>query len=319
MTGTTLAEVLALSQAGRDSEALVALEQVAAAGDPEALFLLADAHWRGTVVPGDFIRGRELFMQAAAAGHAIAARAYTNLLASGNAGERDWPAALARLRVEARDDVRRGQMLRLIEAMDLTPEGDPRTLSVGRRLSDSPDVRLFPGLFTAAECDWLMMIAEPTYAPALVVDDDAAGRPHPFRTSDGSVLHWLVEDPATHALNRRLAAVSGTDPDQGELLQILRYRPGQEYRRHMDFVPGAANQRMLTALVYLNTDYTGGETWFVRTDLRVRGNKGDGLLFRNSTGGRADPMSEHAGMPVTGGTKYLASRWIRERRLEPED
>ncbi len=313
-----LAEAFALSQAGRQAEALATLERVAAAGDPEALFVLADAHWRGTLVPRDFSRGRDLFGQAGAAGHPIASRACTNLLASGHAGTRDWRAALVRLRAEARDDVRRGQMLRLIETMALTPEGDPRSLPPGRRLSDSPDVVLFPGLFTAAECDFLTTIAEPTYAPSMVGDADTPDRPDPFRTSDGSTMHWLVEDPATHALNRRLAALSGTHFDQGEPLQILRYRPGQEYRRHLDFIPGVQNQRMLTALVYLNTDYTGGETCFVKTDLKVKGHKGDGLLFRNSTAGRADPMSEHAGMPVLSGTKYLASRWIRERRNEPD-
>jgi hypothetical protein len=28
-------------------------------------------------------------------------------------------------------------------------------------------------------------------------------------------------------------------------------------------------------------------------------------------------LSEHAGLPVTHGIKYLASRWIREARLTP--
>ena len=50
-------------------------------------------------------------------------------------------------------------------------------------------------------------------------------------------MHWLIEDPVIHALNRRLAAVSGTAWDQGEPLQILRYSPGQQYRNHFDFFP----------------------------------------------------------------------------------
>jgi prolyl 4-hydroxylase len=69
------------------------------------------------------------------------------------------------------------------------------------------------------------------------------------------------------------------------------------------------------APIHLNDDYAGGETAFVKTGLGVRGRKGDALVF-SSVGrdGRFEPLSEHAGLPVTSGTKYLASRWIRARR-----
>ena len=71
----------------------------------------------------------------------------------------------------------------------------------------------------------------------------------------------------------------------------------------------------LTALIYLNNDYEGGETAFVRTALKVRGRKGDALIFRNILEDRSvNPLSEHAGLPVIKGAKFLASRWIRERR-----
>ena len=106
--------------------------------------------------------------------------------------------------------------------------------------------------------------------------------------------------------------------EQGEPLQVLRYRPGQQYRNHYDAIAGLDNQRALTMLVYLNDAYQGGETRFVRTGLAVRGRKGDALLFRNILpDGRPDPMSEHAGLPVVSGTKLIASRWIRERPFAP--
>ena len=107
--------------------------------------------------------------------------------------------------------------------------------------------------------------------------------------------------------------------NQGEPLQVLRYRPGQEYRPHFDAIANDDNQRVMTFLVYLNDDYEGGETEFLSTGLKVRGRKGDGLLFRNADiSGAPDPSSQHAGLPVTAGEKYLASRWIRERRFTPE-
>ena len=75
---------------------------------------------------------------------------------------------------------------------------------------------------------------------------------------------------------------------------------------------------MITTIIYLNEEYHGGETLFAKTGLKVRGRKGDALVFVSSLpNGDLDPLSEHAGLPVTSGTKYLASRWIREGRHIP--
>jgi prolyl 4-hydroxylase len=311
----TLAHAFQLSAAGRNPEAMLIVHQLAAQGDPEALWILGDANWRGNRMPVNYVRGRELIGRASDAGHPIATRAFTNLLASGIAGPRDWQRALSRLAQEARSDRVRARMLSLIRHMDLNRHGDPRKPPRGQVLSESPHVMLFPRLFSPAECDYLADVAEPTYAPSLVGGSDTRDDRDPVRSSDGSTLHWLIEDPAIHALNRRLAAASGTAYDWGESPQILRYAPGQQYRNHLDYLPGADNQRIMTALVYLNTGYEGGETAFVKTELRIKGAKGDCIVFRNALAdGRPDPMSEHAGLPVTRGTKYLASRWIRERR-----
>ena len=197
----------------------------------------------------------------------------------------------------------------------MTPEGDPHRAPVGERLSNIHDIQLFRGAFSHKECDYLLRLEKPDYKPAYVIDPTSGiERVDPVRTSEETHVHWLIENPLIHVFNRRLAAISGTRVHQGEPLQILRYRPGQHYRRHYDFIPGADNQRVLTALLYLNEDYTGGETAFPRLDLTVRGRMGDVLLFRNrrTDGGREEDM-EHAGLPVLSGVKHIATRWIRER------
>ena len=313
-----LDQAFALSAAGRNPEAILIINQLAAQEEPDALFTLAEMKWRGGMVPQDLGQARELYRRAGDRGHSAAACAYTNLLASGIAGGRDWPRALKRLRGEARGEARRRLVFAHLGKMQLTPEGDPATMPQGRRLSDAPNVILYERLFSAVECDYLMRIAEPDYAPSTVYDSNRRLVRDPIRTSDGSTIHWLIEDPVVHALNRRMAAASGSPAEHGEALQVLRYRPGQQYHSHLDFAVTSENLRRMTALAYLNDEYAGGETCFVKTGLKVKGRKGDVLVFCNATPDRRpDPMSEHAGLPVTRGTKFLASRWIRERRWVP--
>ena len=272
---------------------------------------------RGTAAleAGDAAAARDLFRQAGELGRLDAAVIYTNFLASGVGGERHWPNALAMLRALAKVNRRSARELALLEQMALTADGDPVSTPPAEPICEEPYIVSFRGLFSAAECRYLIEAATPMLTPALIVDvKTGAEKADPVRISDGCSFGWALEDPAVHALNRRLAAASGTAPEQGEPLQILRYGVGGEYKPHYDSVPGFANQRALTILVWLNEEYEGGETWFNTPQLALKGQAGDAVLFRNTgPDGRRDPQSAHAGLPVTAGEKMLASKWIRQR------
>jgi len=317
MTQGTLKAALELLDAGR-AEGVPPLRQLASAGDPHALFALGRLTWTGNMVPQDPVQGRLLFEYAASRGHTYANLFVTNLLASGVAGRRDWPQALSRLAVEAQKLPERRGALDLVQAMQIDRNGDPVAVPQAERLSDQPDLRLFRNVLTVAECRYLIQTAEPLFRPSMVYNDAGDEVRDTIRTSDGAGIYWLAEDPAIHAINRRIAKITGSAYDQGEPLQVLRYAPGQEYRPHFDFLQGNENPRPWTALIYLNDDYEGGATCFVKTGHKVRGATGDVVVFCNSDGqGARDPLAEHAGMPVTAGRKYLATRWIRERRHIP--
>lgn len=303
----------ALLAAGRALEAYRLLAAPQAGADPEALFMLANWRLSGQVVRRDLVAARDLYRRAAEAGHADAARIHTAFVGNGTGGASDWQSALALLRQYSFPGAA-GQ-LALIERMRLSPSGDPLELPDEDRLGDRPPVSVFPALFSPAECDFLIAEAQPWLQPSVVIDPQA-GRQlrNPVRTSDGMSFGHVLEIPAVHALNRRIAAATRTEAKQGESLQVLRYRPGQEYKPHFDAVAGEPNQRILTVLVYLTEDYEGGETLFLRTGLRFKGRRGDALVFRNALpDGRADEMTQHAGLPVTSGEKIIASRWIRAR------
>lgn len=309
----TLEQVDSFLAARRFAEAARLLLGAAQGGEAAATTELA--HWRisGNLIRRDLPEARRLLALGAAKGDSQAALLHAGFLAGGVGGGDDWPGAVARLSDLETREARAAAQLRLLEAMELDGDGFPARPIELQRLGEAPYVASARNFMTRAECDYLVAAAEPGLQPSVVVDPVTRQTvPNPIRRSEGAMFGVYAEDVAVNALNRRIAALSGTRPDQGEPLQVLRYRPGGEYKPHMDALPAEPNQRVLTVLVYLSDDYEGGETSFPHTGLAFRGRAGDALLFRNSgPDGRPDPLSLHAGLPVTKGAKYLASRWIR--------
>ena len=310
----TIRQVQALLDGRRIAEAAGLLASAARAGDRAATIELAQWSIAGNIIPRDLAAARALLGQAGAAGDEDAALLHASFLASGTGGEPDWSSAVAALRALAPRSARARTQLDIIEGMDLDDDGFPGGGFGIRPLSERPHVSACSHFLSRVECDYLGAAGGPYLQPSMVVDP-ASGRmvPHPIRTSDGAVFGVHIEDLVVSAINRRVAALTGTAYRQGEPLQLLRYHPGGEYRAHMDALPAEPNQRILTVLLYLNEGYQGGETTFPRTGLSFRGEPGDALIFRNVTeDGRADPMALHTGAPVTRGTKLIATRWIRK-------
>ena len=317
MNASLQAEALVAS--GKIAEAVALLDRAGAAGDGEARFTHAAWLLSGRIVPRDLARARALFALAAEAGNVDGARIRAAFAANGTGGDADWPAACAYLRLLATSDPAAARQIEIIDNMALAADGAPDALPTPQMLRDDPRIILIPGLFTAAECAYLIQAAEPLIEPSVVIDPRTGHFVRdPVRTSDAAAFPLALENPAIHALNRRLAAATGTEVAQGEPLQVLRYRPGQEYKLHVDALPPQVdNQRVLTALVYLNEDFEGGETDFPALGLSVRGKSGDALIFPNvDDNGRPDQRLRHAGKPVRNGQKLLASRWIRARPLD---
>jgi len=317
MASQTVSEAQQLLQSGQAQNAVNVLGTAASKGDPEALLMLAELFLLGKIVRRDLALSRDLFRRAAEAGNQQGAAAYRALVANGTGAVPDWPKAIELLEAAAKTDAGAARELALIADMHLAVDGGPEAIADGESISSNPEVRLFRGLLNPAECDFLMDVAVPRLTPSFVVDPHTRQMvPSPLRTSHGTTFPLHVENPAVRALCRRLAAASGTDVGQGEPLQVLRYSAGQEYRPHFDAIEGADNQRILTFLVYLNDGYEGGETQFRASGLKVKGQMGDALLFRNADDlGRRDPNAKHAGLPPTAGEKFLASRWIRQRPI----
>jgi prolyl 4-hydroxylase len=308
-----------LARKGRVAEAVATLEAQGQEGSAASFIELALWYLSGSPVERDLTRTRAYFGRAAELGDAQARYIYLSLLANGTGGAQDWPEAMRLLAALAATDRAAAEELTILTGMHLDECGNTVATPETETLSHRPEVRVFRGLLSPQECAYLIARAAPRMAPSTVVDSKTGQTlKNPVRTSDAMGFPWIQESPFIHAINRRLAAASGLGVECGEPLQVLRYRPGQEYRPHHDGLPGEDNQRVMTALVYLNEGYEGGETKFLHSSLAFKGDVGDALLFRNATDdGRPDPESLHAGLPVTSGEKLLASRWIRQKPFGP--
>jgi prolyl 4-hydroxylase len=286
--------------------------------DVGALFMLATWHLIGDPVPRDLPRARALLRRAVEIGHVDAALMEIALTANGSGAEADWPSALKRLDLATTNDPVAAEHRSLLSAMSLDENGFPTLLPQPELISENPKVECFPSLFSSAECAHIATAARELLEPTVVIDPKTGKKiPHPIRTSFGATLGPTREDLVIAALNRRLSAISNTDLRQGEPLSVLCYTLGQEYRPHYDWITGAANQRIKTIIVYLNEGYAGGETEFLANGVKVSGRAGDAIMFDNVTAsGAIAQNSQHAGRPVTKGTKWIVTRWIREAAFD---
>ncbi len=295
------------------------LDEAGHAGDVDALTLLANWCLSGAAGRRDLRRGRELLGRARAIGHVDAALMEIALTANGSGGVPDWPAARQLLQRAARADPVAAQHERLLRAMDLREDGTPGRLPAGEQIGTNPLVVRYARLLTPEECAHVAQVASDLLEPSHVVDP-ATGRyiADPVRTSHGGVIGPAREDLVVRAINCRIAAITGTAIEQGEPLSVLYYAPGQQYHPHYDALPGVANQRLMTVLIYLNQGYVGGETHFASSSLSVAGRVGDAIVFDNCwPDGRIKEDSRHAGLPVRQGAKWLATRWIRAEPYDP--
>lgn len=305
----------ALARAGRTLEARALIEDAAFRGDGGALLMMA--HWRLYGVNGarDWADMHRLLDRAIATGFTPALTLKATLTANGTGVAADWPGAMRLLAKAAKRDPAAKAQLELLKVQDAVEDGGAAcALPAPQRLADTPDAILYPGLVRPAECRWLMVAATPEIRPSTIVDPvTGQSRADPMRRAGATNLGPERVDPVVQMLLTRLARASGTTLPQFEAMAVLRYQPGDEYRAHLDTLPGVDNQRHTTVLTYLNDDYDGGATLFTESGLTVKGKRGDVLVFRNlDSAGRPDPATRHAGTPVTRGTKWLSSCWIRQ-------
>ena len=188
----------------------------------------------------------------------------------------------------------------------------------------NPRVVVFGGLLSDEECEALIELARPRLARSLTVDTDTGGEEvNADRTSNGMFFR-RAENELVRRIEARIARLVNWPEENGEGLQILHYRPGTEYKPHYDYFdpaqPGTptilkrGGQRVGTLVMYLAEPEKGGGTVFPDVHLEVAPKRGNAVFFNYE---RPHPSTRtlHGGSPVLAGEKWIATKWLRERRF----
>jgi len=288
----------------------------------DAIGLLVDANERGGAEAAALLS--VLFGMGVSRRHDLAAALECLVVAA----ERGWRPAQAQIAVLAgghrteAEPSGPGPWRRLAASIDLAAWLTPPPAT---NLNESPLVRSFPGFVSSAVSEWLIGRARPLLSRALVYEGVMKKTlAHPGRTNRAAMFSVLDTDFIWVLMAHRICRCLGVPFGHLEAPAVLHYAEGEEITEHFDFVDpkvphydqeiARRGQRIMTFLVYLNDDYSGGETEFPRLHISHKGRAGEGLFFSNALAdGRPDLRTLHAGRPTTRGEKWIVSQFVRDR------
>lgn len=199
-----------------------------------------------------------------------------------------------------------------------------RTRERGFTRDDAPweHPQIVKDILTPEECTYLIEKATPLFSRSTVV---GVAAPDTSRTSQTA---WIPKtDPIAQKVFTKALEFSGKTLVECEDLQVVKYEPGTYYREHHDSCCDGSlgcvdfekdgGQRVATLLVYLNSEFTDGETHFPNLNLKLKADPGSAILFRplGSEEAKCHPKALHAGLPISSGVKYVCNAWVRENKF----
>ena len=181
-------------------------------------------------------------------------------------------------------------------------------------LSKEPLIFTIDNFLSDEECEFVMEISKKrNFTRAYVLDDNKGTIIDESRTNycntisnnDDIFIQYIVD---------KVSSTIKFPSKNAESIELLRYNKKQEFKHHYDGFKqsyNSKNQRILTALVYLNDVEQGGETDFKNLNLSIKPEKGKLLVFQNclKDNQTIHPNSFHAGLPVLKGEKFAFNLW----------
>lgn len=188
------------------------------------------------------------------------------------------------------------------------------------QLCEKPAVEISENYLSPSLCASIVALGRAMKEAEVV--GEGAGLRSPARTN---TVQWLyhMQTPELARVCEAIAYRVGIGLERAEMVQLIHYGPGAEYKPHFDAFDtdteigrrhlARGGQRWVTALGYLNDVEEGGATIFPKLGIDVAAKAGRLLIFDNvdpATGLR-EPASLHGGAPVIRGEKWAFNLWFR--------
>ncbi|OIK12629.1 2OG-Fe(II) oxygenase [Bacillus sp. MUM 13] len=181
---------------------------------------------------------------------------------------------------------------------------------------EEPLVVVLGNVLSYEECDELIQLSKARIQRSKIGADSSINE---IRTSSGMFFEKNESD-IIDKVEKRITSIMGIPNENSDGIQILNYKPGQEYKPHYDFFSStskaAQNNRISTLIIYLNDVEEGGETFFPNLNFSVTPQKGLAVYFEYFYNDQTlNELTLHGGAPVIQGEKWVATQWMRRQKL----
>ncbi|WOJ93478.1 2OG-Fe(II) oxygenase [Congregibacter variabilis] len=181
-----------------------------------------------------------------------------------------------------------------------------------------------PNFLNATQCDTLIKIIRENAYPSQVDGYERQSDMRSSRTCNLSVR----DHPYIAEIDEAISQTLGISLGWSEINQGQWYEPGQQFKPHPDYFPPGTpeytrfasiqGQRTWTFMIYLNHTEQGGGTHFTKINKTVMPEQGRAVCWNNLLkDGQPNLNSEHAGLPVEAGSKFILTKWFRDRGQGP--
>lgn len=194
-------------------------------------------------------------------------------------------------------------------------DGDPQDLPLLEVNEDNPSLLIFPDFLDAAQCQILIDCYERNYQQKAEFNggefwDGRYIQMHDLLENEIDAVRIMAQ--IRHLSNLHIInEFACGEPVHPDCAQLVRWHEGLEMRPHADNIkangePNNTSHRTYSSILYLNDDYTGGETYFPGLGFRVKPKQGALVMFG------AGHEYVHGVTKVTAGLRYMYSGWFTE-------
>ena len=183
----------------------------------------------------------------------------------------------------------------------------------------------FDNILTLNECNMIIDMASPNIQKSTVLSKNPN---HPGRTSSHIFLK-TNNNNLLEKIDNIVYSYLKIPIEHYEDLQVVNYKSTQRYDAHYDACDPSedickrdterlGSLRFATFIIYLNDNFTGGETEFPKHNFKAKPKLGKAVLFFNLNDDNTNRRdnSFHGGLPPIVGEKWMCNKWIRLKPIK---